>query len=509
MPNDRHIDWLLEGKEAWNKRRESQDFQPDFSSENFVEEFRRYGKLNHSGGVCLKEFNLSGAIFDRTNLSQVNFFGSSLQRARFENCLMNDTCFSFADLREAMFDSNRFGNVNFFHAKLKGADFTADELVGADLGGTRYWLAKLFQKAEEPAKTSFPKIHRIKSIADLIKIYFRIKTRYRAFEVYFRGERDRSWPLEPSIMRPSNDGTFKLRAHEGEMLRKLIANRPEDFRETDSALEEMVVAQHYGLKTRLLDVSRNPCVALFSACDPRDPAGNIHPNDMSGRIHVFAVPKAMIKTFESDTVSIIANFAKLDRSYQNLLLGKTPRDIAEEDSGAPFRFDYSDALRRLYHYIRQEKPQFEKIIDPLDLLKVFVVEPKLSFERIRAQEGAFIISAFHDRFEREQIQTKVKNLPVYEHEHIIVPTKRKERILEELNLLGFSRETLYPGLGEVADSILSLTCDFSAHYRPATNWYSPSVCESRYSSPAWSWAKDIMRSPVSASSLCSVTWPPS
>ena len=82
---------------------------------------------------------------------------------------------------------------------------------------------------------------------------------------------------------------------------------------------------------------------------------------------------------------------------------------------------------------------------------MFVVEPKQSFERIRAQEGAFIISAFHERFEREQILSSTKNLPVYEYDTITVPGDKKDDILEELSLLNFTRETLYPSLDEVAD----------------------------------------------------------
>ena len=174
---------------------------------------------------------------------------------------------------------------------------------------------------------------------------------------------------------------------------------------------------------------------------------------MSGRIHVFAFPKYLVKSFDSDTISIIANFAKLDRGHQNLLVGKNGDDSQSEGPDVRIQYSYEETMRRLYHYIRQEKPQFEKIIDPRDLLQVFVVEPKQSFERIRAQEGAFIISAFHERFEREQIQDRVKNIPVYEYETIIVPGKRKERILEELDLLSFNREALYPSLGEVADRI--------------------------------------------------------
>ena len=280
-----------------------------------------------------------------------------------------------------------------------------------------------------------------------------MRDRNESLSLYFRGERDSTWDLRPSVMRASCDGTFRLRPHEGEMLRDLISRRPEDLGGMTSALEQLVIAQHHGLMTRLLDVTRNPCVALFSACENRDRAGKAHDNTKDGRLHVFSVQKELVKPFDSDTVSIIANFAKLERGYQNLLMGKTGGDSHAEDPNIPIQYIYPEAMRRLYHFIRQEKPQFEKLIDPRDFFRVFIVEPKQSFERIRAQEGAFIISAFHERFEREQILSRTKNLPIYKYDTMIVPRERKERILEELGLLNFTRETLYPSLDEVADRI--------------------------------------------------------
>ena len=452
MAVETHTHWLLEGKDFWNKKRKSHDFRPYFSFEDFAEVFREKGKLDHNGRVPLSGFNLSNATFHGTNLSKVDFLGTNLRCVRFRGTRLLDTNFFQADLTTAEFGIGYLGGASFSNAILDGTDLEQPNLIGSDLGWSRFWRAKLFQDLEDsvdpPVKT-----HRIKSVAELIEVCFDIKARYEGLPIYYRGERDSSWHLRPSVMRPSEDGSFKLRAREGEMLRDLIAKRPQDFDGMTSALEQMVIAQHHGLKTRIVDVSRNPVVALFSACDRRDAAGISHPNDMDGRIHVFALPKDLIRSFDSDTVSIISNFAKLERSYQNLLVGKNGEDTEAENPRPQIQTNYSEALRRLYHYIRQEKPQFEKIIDPRDFLKVFVVEPKQSFERIRAQEGAFIISAFHERFERDQIKSQIKNIPVYEYESIIVPSYWKNRFLRELELMNVTREALYPGLDEVSSQI--------------------------------------------------------
>ena len=454
MPNEKHIEWLLEGKGAWNKRRESHDFCPHFSFADIFEIFRSAGKLDHNGRVRLNRFNLGDAIFRGANLSQVDVFEANLRGAKMAGARLYKTSFSQADLTNADFGVGYLGDANLSSAILVDTDLVGIYLTGADLGWSRFWQARLYPDFKGVAKSVSPKLKSIRSVSDLIENCFELKKHYRGLTLYFRGERDGTWDLRPSVMRPSNDGTFRLRAHEGEMLRELISRRPGDFGGMTSALEQMVVAQHHGLKTRLLDVSRNPCVALFSACDERDRAGKSHDNHMDGRIHVFAVPKNLVRPFDSDTVSIIANFAKLDRGHQNLLLGKTGEDSQSEDPDIPLQYIYEEAMRRLYHYIRQEKPQFEKIMDPRDFFRVFVVEPKQSFERIRAQEGAFIISAFHERFERDEIQGHVKNVPVYEHESMTVHgDKIKDDILEGLSLMNFTRETLYPSLEEVANRI--------------------------------------------------------
>ena len=458
MADNDYISWLLEGKAAWNKRRALHDFSPRFSFVDFAEVFRQAGQLDHNGRVPLSGFDLRNTVFHGANLSRVDFQDANLRGSRLFGTRHHESSFFKADLTDAEFGAGHLGHADLSSAILVGTDLVHVNLTGADLGWSRLWQSKLYpdyEDAAEPLSQSKTPatIHTIESVADLIERCLDMKKRNDGLTLYFRGERDSAWDLRPSVMRPSGDDTFRLRSHEGAMLRELISRRPEDFRGMTSALEQMVVGQHHGLKTRLLDVTRNPCVALFSACDRPDVARNSQDNTIDGRLHIFAVQKELIKPFDSDTVTIISNFAKMDRGHQNLLVGKTGEDSQSEDPDIPIQYLYSETMRRLYHFIRQEKPQFEKLIDPRDFFRVLIVEPKQSFERIRAQEGAFIISAFHERFEREQILSRTKNLPVYRYETIIVPEKKKELILEQLGLLNFNRETLFPSLDEVAGRI--------------------------------------------------------
>ena len=287
----------------------------------------------------------------------------------------------------------------------------------------------------------------IKSIENLLKACRDLQNEHGDdVQLYFRGESSDSWDLRPSVMRCSKEDKdkFPFRAWEGEMLNELMSRQPEAFSGLTSAFSQWVLAQHYGLKTRLLDITRNPLVALFNVCED----GSIE----DGRLHVFSVWRDMIKSFNSDTVSVIANFAKLRHTEQNLLLSKT-EDDTDEGEGLDLLRKRDEALGRLYHFIRQEKPYFLENIDLRDLFRVFVVEPQQSFERIRMQSGAFLLSVFHERFERDEILNRNADIPVYDYYTLKVPFTSKPDIMEELRLLNITRESLFPGLDEAAKAV--------------------------------------------------------
>ncbi len=490
MADPKHMEWLREGVNSWNTRRQQQEsfpnsifFRPNFIGANLTSGLEESACKTKEGRfstklLVLDGIDLRGGLFQNAqlrhfslrdaNLAQAQFekaelWNSDLRSAKLDGANLTDAYLNNVDLRGAKLTYADLTRAQLARAKLDGADLRKAILSGADFTNTQPWTSILFPDPQGPVAAPFDSLEEVREIGDLAIVRQSLEDHYKNnlkgtyfnddYVFYFRGEGNNSWKLSPYIMRK---GKAVLRNKEGEMLLDLMSRRPEDFIGATSALSQWVIAQHHGLKTRLLDITRNPLVALFHACE--------HPSDSSGKIlfcngilHVFVVPKSIVKTFDSDAVSVVTNLAKLPRSEQDRLMGKLVR-LGETPSIEELILDrtnkYFHIMDRLYHYIRQEKPHFKERIDIRDFFRVFVVEPQQSFERIRVQSGAFLISGFHGRFETDEILKSNKNTPVYHHYRMTVPADSKDKILDELKFLNITREVLFPGLDEAAKAIV-------------------------------------------------------
>ena len=375
MTNQEHVKWLREGVEAWNKRRETRRFIPLLS------------------GANLRRANLSGGDLAGAYMGGADLFGADLSDAHLTFVDLSDTILVSANLKGANLASADLSGANLINANLSRANLCGADLSGALLTQTKPWNAKLYVAAKNSGTiqgttdaAQEDKRKRIESIESLLHECRDLRDRYRDdILFYFRGDSRTSRELRPSVMRHSPAGDFPLRAYEGELLLDLMSRQPEAFGSLTLAIDQWVLAQHHGLKTRLLDITRNPLVALFNVCKKHDIQGGSDRED--GCLHVFAVPRDLVKPFNSDTISIIANFSKLRLSEQTHLLGKERSSHDPQDKSVFTRYDR--VLSRLYDFIRHEKPSFQEKIDPKDLFRVFVVEPQRSFERLRVQSGAF------------------------------------------------------------------------------------------------------------------------
>ena len=93
------------------------------------------------------------------------------------------------------------------------------------------------------------------------------------------------------------------------------------------------------------------------------------------------------------------------------------------------------------------------LLDIRDLFRVFVIEPQRMFQRIRAQSGAFLISAFHERFERHAVLNCNASIPIYSHYVLNVPRQKKLLKINDLQLLNVTGETLLPSIDESAKAV--------------------------------------------------------
>ena len=392
--------------------------------------------------------NLQGVDFTSFKLESPEFKEANLQSANLIELDLSGVNLTKADLRRTKLGGTDLTDANLTNSGIRDVNLSEAIIVNANFAGAKPWKAMLYSDEDRTSspcqyQSEFSPITTIGGLLEQIKTlqcHHNQGDTDESVSFYFRGEPECGWDLSPSVMRRPKDAEKKLSETEGGMLRELISRRPGEFNDAWSALAEWVLAQHHGLPTRFLDVTRNPLVALFNAC--KDDA-----KVKDGRLHVFAVPQTLIKQFNSDVISIVANLARLRRQEQKLLLGYKEDNLPYDE--------HEIAKLRLYQAIKQEKPYFEERIDIRDLYKVFVVEPRQFSERIRAQSGAFLVSAFHENFDRDAIVkvNKQNPPPVYAHYKLTIPKRDKNDIMGELSLLNITNETLFPGLDSSAEAV--------------------------------------------------------
>lgn len=109
---------------------------------------------------------------------------------------------------------------------------------------------------------------KVKSLAEFIEIVNRltkiIKRTTIADTLVYRGHSDYSslYRLTPTIGR--NIRGFEH--SENQMFKEMITLRPEEFSGINSNFDLLSKMQHFGLPTRLLDFTYNPLIALYFAC---------------------------------------------------------------------------------------------------------------------------------------------------------------------------------------------------------------------------------------------------
>ena len=457
MADNRSVSWLLEGVQAWNARREdlgTRFLNPDLSDVNLYWAFRDAEKLDGRGKIPLAKADLSGALLSGTDCTFADLSDSDLTQAvapratlvhadlsharlvsaNFENATLADS-----DLTRADFSNGVLTDADLSRTTLNHTCFVGCSLAGTFLAGSKPWRALFYPEADRLDGENTHTREPVTSVSDLMGT---IKQLNAKSPIYFRGEPALGLRLSPSVVR------CDLTEWEGDMLRDLISRRPDEFSGMTTTLDQWVLARHHGLKTRFLDVTKNPLVGLFFACEPNGNDGK-----RAACLHIFGIPEHLKKTFDSDTISVIANLARLPQEDKNLLLHTLTGPVTHQVSE---RSRYGTVMKHLYQLLRREKSYFEERIDMKDFYGVFVVEPQQSSDRVRSQSGAFLLSAFREQFDFPEGTDWNGGVRPYNHHILKIDGHAKENILEELRMLNVTRQTLFPGLDSTAEVITDL-----------------------------------------------------
>ena len=220
--------------------------------------------------------------------------------------------------------------------------------------------------------------------------------------VYFRGHASIAWELIPSLFRDKEGRNYS----EYKMLQQANNLLWAELADCKTELEKMIRLQHYGLKTRLLDVTYNPLIALYFACQ---------------------------ESIEKEKDGIVFCGYKYESSM------KEPMAIAD------YVFNH-DAITIDESELDIVCARYK--VNKHSLENIHLFNPPFNNQRVLAQNGAFIISPLLKTNEEPPFNSakhkEVKNkMETAFAKNIVVAEYSKNYILEELDSLGFNRYTIF------------------------------------------------------------------
>lgn len=271
-----------------------------------------------------------------------------------------------------------------------------------------------------------------------IEGYPRLSSSPRSIKRFlFRGQADKSWSLIPTLARinsPDLDegGCQELPClFEKNLVSQAKRELPTIFHDGLQPLDLLARLQHFGVPTRLLDVSENPLTALYFAC-----SGEL---DRDGEVLVFAD--------RSDDLTDYPIRHAVAESYL----------FAKGSFTQLFAF-YDDVIARPYFASQRHLCNERTAKEKAQWIKECCDGPMLvmaskTIDRQAAQAANYILfpnivcgdgetACFGNSI--RAISKEVKSGSGLLFDRIIIPLQCKQKMVESLRLMGVTRGSLFP-----------------------------------------------------------------
>lgn len=286
----------------------------------------------------------------------------------------------------------------------------------------------------------------IESLTEYIECITNIRNNVDVAEVdrtslFFRGQENIDWDIKPSVFRDN------LLVHEAKMTHWAYSIKPLEFQDYISPFEKLTKLQHYGLSTRLLDVTTNPLVSLYFACQPCIETNEIEGSELEEKVKkdgIVFYKREYANDYDKTEVKIICSLAEMDMPYSFTI--EQCLEYLEENNIITIRT--ANAYRKNNYKI------FRDILQ-----KNYFVKSNLTNERLIRQSGAFLLPGCFNISNSEKpkdnvIRKATGNLiGEFENDYLIIPSKCKNPILEELDFININKATLFPELEHQMDYI--------------------------------------------------------
>lgn len=232
----------------------------------------------------------------------------------------------------------------------------------------------------------------------------------------FRGQSDKNYELIPAIGRKD-----QLLLYQEEHLIEMAKYKlPHIFSNNLPPLDLLALLQHYGIPTRLLDVTSNPLVALYFATNETATDGEVIVFEYQDafRLH-YPLANAIAETYKCG---------------QNISLN----DFCNYFEKQPYFALYKAETTKLV--INSVKDNCENIL--------FFVNPTEQLERQKKQQGFFILFPNKIIEQEGYLQFDSVIMPIDKNDdkvkkRIIINKEAKETIQSQLRFLGISEYTLF------------------------------------------------------------------